>query len=63
MFPIFLAALLAVREFPAMAYRGFVGGRRATMAGILQATSLPFIVAATAIGQDLGLMDRRRPRR
>jgi hypothetical protein len=26
-------------------------------AGLLQATSLPFIVAATAIGQDLGLID------
>jgi predicted Kef-type K+ transport protein len=27
-------------------------------AGLLQATSLPFIVAATAIGADLGLIDR-----
>ncbi len=26
-------------------------------AGLLQATSLPFIVAATAIGVDLGLID------
>ena len=26
-------------------------------AALLQATSLPFIVAATAIGQDLGLID------
>ena len=26
-------------------------------AGLLQATSLPFIVAATAIGRDLGLID------
>jgi Kef-type K+ transport system membrane component KefB len=57
MVPIFFAALLAVRGLPAIAYRGFVGGRRATIAGVLQATSLPFIVAATAIGQDLGLMD------
>jgi Kef-type K+ transport system membrane component KefB len=57
MVPIFLAALLAVRGLPAFLYRRFVGGRRATTAGVLQATSLPFIVAATAIGQDLGLMD------
>jgi Kef-type K+ transport system membrane component KefB len=54
MVPIFLAALLAVRGLPALVYRGFVGGRRATVAGVLQATSLPFIVAATAIGMELG---------
>ena len=57
MVPIFLAALLAVRGLPAITYRGFVGRRRATIAGVLQATSLPFIVAATAIGQSLDLMD------
>jgi Kef-type K+ transport system membrane component KefB len=57
MVPIFLAALLAARGLPAIAYRGFVGGRRASIAGVLQATSLPFIVAATAIGQELNLMD------
>ena len=57
MVPIFLAALLAVRGLPAITYRDFVGGARARIAGILQATSLPFIVAATTIGQELGLMD------
>jgi Kef-type K+ transport system membrane component KefB len=57
MVPIFLAALLAVRGLPAIAYRDFLGDRRARIAGVLQATSLPFIVAATAIGQSLGLMD------
>src|SRR5215211_2553314 len=57
MVPIFLAALLAVRGLPALTYRGFVGSRRATIAGVLQATSLPFIVAATTIGQSLDLMD------
>jgi Kef-type K+ transport system membrane component KefB len=56
MVPIFLAALLAVRGLPALIYRGFVGGRRATVAGVLQATSLPFIVAATAIGMELGAL-------
>jgi Kef-type K+ transport system membrane component KefB len=57
MVPIFLAALLAVRGLPAILYRGFVGARRATIAGVLQSTSLPFIVASTAIGQELGLID------
>ena len=57
MVPIFLAALLVVRGTPALTYRSFVGSRRAAIAGVLQATSLPFIVASTAIGQELGLMD------
>ena len=41
MVPIFLAALLAVRGIPALLYRPLVGGQRAAIAGILQATSLP----------------------
>ena len=57
MVPVFLAALVAVRALPALLYRGLVGGRRSAVAGLLQATSLPFIVAATAIGQELGLLD------
>jgi Kef-type K+ transport system membrane component KefB len=57
MVPIFLAALLAVRGLPAITYRRAIGGRQAAVAGILQATSLPFIVASAAIGIELGLMD------
>jgi Kef-type K+ transport system membrane component KefB len=57
MVPIFLVALLAVRGLPALLYRRLVGAREAAIAGLLQATSLPFIVAATAIGQDLGVID------
>jgi len=57
MVPIFLAALLAVRGVPALLYRRVLDGRRTLVAGILQATSLPFIVAATAIGLELGLLD------
>jgi Kef-type K+ transport system membrane component KefB len=57
MVPIFLAALVVVRGLPALIYRGFVGGRRAAIAGVLQATSLPFIVAATAIGMEVGAID------
>jgi Kef-type K+ transport system membrane component KefB len=54
--PIFLAALLAVRGLPAFVYRSVIGSDHTVVAGILQATSLPFIVAATTIGVDLGLM-------
>ena len=57
MVPIFLAALLVVRGMPALLYRPVLDGRRTLVAGILQATSLPFIVAATAIGLELGLLD------
>jgi Kef-type K+ transport system membrane component KefB len=56
MIPIFLAALLVVRGLPALFYRRLVDGQRAAIAGVLQATSLPFIVAAAAIGMDLGLL-------
>jgi Kef-type K+ transport system membrane component KefB len=58
MIPIFLAALLAVRGLPALLYRRLVDRQRAAIAGILQATSLPFIVAAAAIGMDLGLLSQ-----
>jgi Kef-type K+ transport system membrane component KefB len=57
MVPVFLAALLLVRGLPAVLYRRLVGGRQAAIAGLLQSTSLPFIVAATAIGLDLGVID------
>jgi Kef-type K+ transport system membrane component KefB len=56
MVPIFLAALVAVRGLPALLYRRLLGGSRAAVAGLMQATSLPFIVAATAIGMELGLL-------
>ena len=57
MVPIFLAALVAARGLPALLYRGRLGGRHSAIAGLMQATSLPFIVAATAIGMELGLID------
>ena len=56
MVPVFLAALLVVRGVPALLYRPLLGGRRTFVAGVLQATSLPFIVAASAIGLELGLI-------
>ncbi len=54
MVPIFLAALLAGPRPARAALPGLVGARHAAIAGLLQSTSLPFIVAATAIGLDLG---------
>jgi Kef-type K+ transport system membrane component KefB len=57
MVPIFLAALLAARGLPALLYRRVIDARHTAIAALMQATSLPFIVAATAIGLDLGLID------
>jgi Kef-type K+ transport system membrane component KefB len=56
MVPIFLAALVAARGLPALLYRRLLDNRRTAIAGLMQATSLPFIVAATVIGQDLDLL-------
>jgi Kef-type K+ transport system membrane component KefB len=56
MVPIFLAALVVVRGLPALLYRRVLDGRKTAIAGLMQATSLPFIVAATAIGEELGLL-------
>jgi Kef-type K+ transport system membrane component KefB len=55
--PAFLAALLVARAVPALLYRRELDRPRVVAAGLLQATSLPFIVAATEIGQELGLID------
>ncbi len=57
MVPIFLLALLAARGLPAVVYRGVLDARQTAIAGLMQATSLPFIVAATAIGRELDLID------
>lgn len=54
--PIFLAALVLARGVPALLYRGLIRDREVVVAAIMQATSLPFIVAGTAIGQELGLI-------
>src|SRR4029078_8077387 len=53
----FVAALLFARGLPALLYRGQLERRRVWAAALLQATSLPFIVAATQIGQSLGVID------
>ncbi len=57
MVPVFMAALVLARGLPALIYRPVLGGRRTAVAAVLQSTSLPFIVSATAIGMELGLID------
>ncbi len=54
--PLFLVALLLVRGLPAMLYHRLIGLRRAAAAGLLQATSLPFIVVATQVGMELRML-------
>jgi len=54
--PIFLVALLVARGAPALLYRSTVGSGGTVAAGLLQATSLPFIVASTSIGVSLDLI-------
>jgi Kef-type K+ transport system membrane component KefB len=52
--PVFLAALLLVRGIPAVLFVRSLGRRGATAAGLLQATSLPFLVTVAQIGTATG---------
>jgi Kef-type K+ transport system membrane component KefB len=52
--PVFLAALLVIRGLPAVLYRRSLGTRGTVAAGLLQATSLPFLVTAAQIGTVTG---------
>jgi Kef-type K+ transport system membrane component KefB len=54
--PLFLAVLLAVRGLPALLYRPLVGGLETAAAALLQATSIGFLVVASRIGEDMGLI-------
>jgi Kef-type K+ transport system membrane component KefB len=54
--PIFLAALMLARGLPALLYGRLIPRKQVAIAGLMQGTSLPFIVAGTAIGQQLGLI-------
>jgi Kef-type K+ transport system membrane component KefB len=57
--PLFVAALLVVHAVPAyVTSRGLVGSRKALAAGLLESTTLSFVVAASAIGLELGLLGR-----
>src|SRR5690242_6531027 len=55
--PAFLLALLFVRGLPALAFHREIGRREVLALGLLQATSLPFLIAATAIGREMGVLD------
>jgi Kef-type K+ transport system membrane component KefB len=52
--PLFLLALLVVRGVPALLYVRAVGRRRAAAGGLLQATTLTFVIVATVIGEQTG---------
>src|SRR6478672_6195750 len=55
--PAFLLALLVVRGLPALAFRRELAGRELSALALLQATSLPFLIAATTIGREMGVLD------
>ncbi|MBI4943888.1 MAG: cation:proton antiporter [Actinobacteria bacterium] len=54
--PVLLLALLLVRGLPALLFRRVLDGPATLAAALLQATSLPFVVAATQIGVATGAM-------
>ncbi|MGA9101032.1 cation:proton antiporter [Aeromicrobium sp.] len=54
--PVFVVALLVVRGLPALLFSRFLDHRSVVAAGLLQATSLPFVVTATQIGVLTGLI-------
>ena len=56
--PLFLLALLVVRALPALAYVRLIGRRGAAAAGLLQATTLTFVIVATQIGTASGQISR-----
>jgi Kef-type K+ transport system membrane component KefB len=56
--PLYLVLLLAARGLPALLYRSLIGETKSIVAGLLQATSLPFIVAVTTIGIELNEINR-----
>jgi Kef-type K+ transport system membrane component KefB len=55
--PLFLLALLVTRGVPALLYRRYFGMRRVVAAGLLQATSLTFVVVAARLGLELDVFD------
>jgi Kef-type K+ transport system membrane component KefB len=54
--PIFLAALLVARGLPALVYKSLTTRTQRVAAGLLQATSLSFLVVAGQIGVQLDLL-------
>ena len=56
--PLFLLAIYLARGLPAIVYLRLLGRSRSVIAGVLQATSLTVIVAATQIGLQLGVVSQ-----
>src|SRR6478752_2958097 len=56
--PLFLLAIYLARGLPALVYVRLLGRSRSVIAGVLQATSLTFPVAASQIGLQLGVVSR-----
>ena len=54
--PLFVVALLVVRGLSALVFRSELSGRETAAVGLLQATSLPFLVTASMIGVETGLI-------
>jgi Kef-type K+ transport system membrane component KefB len=54
--PLFLLAIVLVRGVPALVYRSILSRDQVITAGVMQATTLPFVVAATAIGRAIGVI-------
>ncbi len=54
--PVLVLALYLIRGLPAFLYTGLLGARRAVAAGLLQSTTLSFVLIASQIGQELGLL-------
>ena len=56
--PLFLLAIYLARGLPALVYGRLLGRAQSVVAGVLQSTSLTFIVAATQIGLELGVVSQ-----
>jgi Kef-type K+ transport system membrane component KefB len=54
--PVFFVGLVLIRGVPALVYRKLVGPRLTVVAGLLQAISLPLLVAGASIGLETGRM-------
>jgi Kef-type K+ transport system membrane component KefB len=54
--PLFLVLLLVIRGLPALIFRPLVGAKLTAAAGLLLATNLSFVIVASQIGQQLGLL-------
>ena len=54
--PLFFALLFVIRGVPALIFRPLVGGKLTAAAGLLLATNLSFVIVASQIGEQLGLL-------